>query len=128
MGGRNTFASGISVADTYKITQTIHGVKVLVGIGTKHSLPEEAHSSRAYIKLRSDGTFQEMRIYGKDKLLKFEIAYHMENKHLHSGRENILHYHIYGLNFERGKAMLMPEKMYQKYKKFFIGVPENALR
>jgi len=57
MGGRGTFASGNSGAYTYETVGFIEGVKVLQGIGGKHSLPEEAHSSSAYIKLKPDGTF-----------------------------------------------------------------------
>ncbi len=41
----------------------INGVKVLKGIGGKHSLPEESHTSNVYIKLKPDGSFHEMRIY-----------------------------------------------------------------
>ena len=80
MGGRGTFAAGNPVPYNYQTVGTIGGVKVLVGIGGKHSLPEEAHSSSAYIKLKSDGTFHEMRIYDRDHYLVKEIAYHREPK------------------------------------------------
>lgn len=63
MGGRGTFASGNNVAYTYKTVGKINGVKVLKGIGGKHSLPEESHTSNAYIKLKPDSSFHEMRIY-----------------------------------------------------------------
>ena len=75
MGGRGTFAAGNSVAYTYKTVGYVEGVKVLQGLNGKHSLPEEAHSSSAYIKLKPDGTFHEMRIYDKDHYLIKEIAY-----------------------------------------------------
>ena len=78
MGGRGTFAFGNMVAYTYQTTGTISGIKVLSGLNGKHGLPEEAHSSYAYIKLKPDGTFHEMRIYDKDHFLKFELAYHPE--------------------------------------------------
>ena len=45
MGGRGTFAAGKTVAYTYQTVDKIEGVKVLVGMNGKHSLPEEAHSS-----------------------------------------------------------------------------------
>ena len=96
MGGRGTFAAGNSVAYTYKTVGYVEGVKVLQGLNGKHSLPEEAHSSSAYIKLKPDGTFHEMRIYDKDHYLIKEIAYHPEPK-LNSGNrfENVLHIHEY---------------------------------
>ena len=68
MGGRGTFAVGNAVPYVYETTGTIEGVKVLQGVNGKHGLPEESHSSRAYIKLKPDGTFHEMRIYDKDSL------------------------------------------------------------
>lgn len=60
MGGRGTFAAGNIVAYTYETIGKIAGVKVLAGLNGKHGLPEEAHSSRAYIALKPDGTFHEM--------------------------------------------------------------------
>ena len=51
MGGRGTFAAGRNVDFTYKTVGTIEGVKVLEGMYGKHALPEESHSSKAYIKL-----------------------------------------------------------------------------
>lgn len=58
MGGRGTFARGINVAYTYKTSGFIEGIKVLTGLNGKHNLPEEAHSSSAYIRLNPDGTFR----------------------------------------------------------------------
>ncbi|MBQ7528514.1 hypothetical protein IJT10_01230 [bacterium] len=78
MGGRGTFASGVNVKYTYMTVSFIEGVKVLAGLEGKHGLPEEAHSSTAYIKLKPDGTFHEMRIYDKDHYLICELAYHKE--------------------------------------------------
>lgn len=69
MGGRGTFAAGNPVDYTYKTVGYIEDVKVLEGINGKHSLPDEAHSSGAYIKLKPDGTFHEMRFYDKDHYL-----------------------------------------------------------
>ena len=80
MGGRGTFASGKNVAYTYETVGKIEDVKVLKGLGGRHSLPEEAHSSSAYIKLKPNGTFHEMRIYDKEHYLVAEIAYHPEPK------------------------------------------------
>ena len=80
MGGRGTYAVGNMVVYTYQTVGKIEGVKVLSGLDGKHGLPEEAHTSSAYIKLKPDGTFHEMRIYDKDHYLVFELAYHPEPK------------------------------------------------
>ena len=95
MGGRGTFASGNSVAFTYKTVGYIEGVKVLEGINGKHGLPEESHSSSAYIKLEKDGTFKEMRIYDKDHYLLKEIAYHRKKSLTGNYTEKVLHIHEY---------------------------------
>lgn len=96
MGGRGTFAVGNSVPYTYKTVGKIEGVKVLQGLNGKHGLPEEAHSSSAYIKLKPDGTFHEMRIYDANHYLVKEIAYHPEpNLNAGNRAENILHIHEY---------------------------------
>lgn len=121
MGGRGTFASGNNVAYNYETVGKIENVKVLRGLNGKHGLPEEAHSSNSYIKLKHDGTFHEMRFYDKDHYLTFEIAYHKE-KSLGSGDKPILHYHIYDRSFNRSNAMKVPKSMYKRYKKYLKGV------
>ena len=124
MGGRGTFASGNNVAYTYETVGKIGGVKVLQGLSGKHSLPAEAHSSGAYIKLKPDGTFHEMRIYDKDHYLVKEIAYHPEPQ-LNSGNraESILHIHDYKRNnFEHRPARLLTQDEIKKYKKYLKGV------
>lgn len=80
MGGRGTYADGRNVRYTYKTSGEINGVKVLTGLNGKHSLPEESHSSWAYIKLNPDGVFRMMRIYDKEHKLRYELAYHREGK------------------------------------------------
>ena len=126
MGGRGTFASGRSVAYTFETVGYIEGVKVLRGLNGKHGLPEEAHSSLAYITLKPDGTFHEMRIYDKEHYLVKEIAYHPEPGLNNGNRsENILHVHEYQRdNLKDRKARLITESEYKKYKKYFKGVPE----
>ncbi len=122
MGGRGTFAAGNIVAYTYGTSGKIAGVKVLFGLNGKHGLPEEAHSSRAYIKLKPDGTFHEMRFYDKDHYLRYEIAYHPEPR-LDSSRKPVLHYHSYDRNFNRSNAKRLTDKVKHRFKKYFVGVP-----
>ena len=130
MGGRGTFAAGNSVPYSYQTVGTIEGVKVLQGIDGKHSLPESAHSSHAYIKLKPDGTFHEMRVYGKDHVLQLEIAYHPEPSLTGDRQTPVLHYHTYDDRFSKNKtgafnrssAALLPSEMKEKYRKFFKGV------
>ena len=97
------------------------------GKNGKHGLPEESHSSTAYIKLKPDGTFHEMRIYDENHYLIKEIAYHPEPA-INSGdrKHNILHVHDYleKDNFKIRPVHLITKEEYEKYKKFFKGVPQ----
>ena len=122
MGGRGTFASGNNVAYNYETVGKIEGVKILKGLNGKHSLPEEAHSSTAYIKLKPNGTFHEMRIYDKDHYLKYEIAYHPEPNLTGNSNENVLHVHEYTRQFKRTPARLVTNEEYMLFKKYLKGV------
>lgn len=122
MGGRGTFAAGNIVAYTYETIGKIAGIKVLSGLNGKHGLPEEAHSSRAYIKLKPDGTFHEMRLYDQDHYLTFELAFHPEPS-LDPSRKPILHYHLYNRDFERSRAIKATKAMVKHFKKYLKGVP-----
>lgn len=121
MGGRGTFAIGNIVSYTYETVGRINGVKVLQGLGGKHGLPEESHSSNAYIKLDHNGNFHEMRIYDKDHYLVFELAYHPEPR-LDPSRKPVLHYHMYDRNFNRTPAIKATKAMKKRYKKYLKGV------
>lgn len=123
MGGRGTFAAGNIVAYTYQTVGKIEGVKVLSGMNGKHGLPEEAHSSYAYIKLKPDGTFHEIRVYDKNHYLKFELAYHPEPK-LDPSRKPVLHFHEYDRHFNRTVAKKATKAMKKHFKKYLKGVPQ----
>ena len=136
MGGRGTFDAGNPVPYTYETVSKVEDVKVLrvildengKPVSSQHGLPEESHSSWAYIKLKSDNTFLEMRIYDEDHYLVKEIGYHGESK-LNNGNfeEPILHVHDYDRDFNRTTRRITDEE-YNLYKKYFKGVPENAKR
>lgn len=121
MGGRGTFAIGNPVPYTYETVDTIEGVKVLHGLGQKHDLPVEAHSSRAYIKLHPDGNLNMLRIYDADHYLVAEIAYHPERK-LTGTAENVLHIHYYDRNLNRTDAEYLDKATFEKYKKYLKGM------
>ena len=115
MGGRGTFAIGKKVDYTYRTVGEIEGVKVLEGINGKHSLPEESHSSTAYIKLSSDNTLKQYREFNVDHTAKLDIDYS-----IHQGKK-FLHAHDY-VNGVRQVARKLTMKEKEKYAKFFKGV------
>ena len=119
LGGRGTYAVGRSVDYRWKTLKKIDGVKVLQGKEGAHKLPEEAHSSYAYIRLNPDGSFREIRFYGIDHFLKYEIAYHPEpNINNGNRKEPIVHDHVYDKNFNRTPAVRIHKNntLYKKVK------------
>ena len=117
MGGRGTFAIGNNVAYTYETVDLIEGIKVLRGLGQKHDLPVEAHSSTAYILLYPDGRFKMYREYDKDHYLVKEIAYHPESN-LTGHNKPVIHIHEYARDdFMNRKPRLLSKDEYDKYKK-----------
>ncbi len=115
MGGRGTFAAGKSVAFTYETVGKIEGIKVLKGIGEKHGLPEEAHSSGSYILLNPDKTVRQIRLYNTNLTAKTDIEFSV-----HQGKKT-LHAHDY-IGGVRQKARNLSVSEYKKYIKFFGGI------
>lgn len=101
MGGRGTFAAGNNVAYTYKTVDYIENIKVLQGLNGKHNLPEESHSSNAYILTDRDGNFVRYREFNSDHTFKFDIDYHPEKRY----PVIIIHYSIF-MNIKTVFALL----------------------
>ncbi|MBO6262794.1 MAG: hypothetical protein J6N93_00775 [Clostridia bacterium] len=95
----------------------IAGVKVLEKKNKKDSrnLPEESHSSKAYILLDDNGMFRKCREYDDKHIVKFEIEYGTHNS------KKFLHYHLY-VNGERQEAEELPREMLSQYKDLFRGL------
>lgn len=131
MGGRGSFSKGKETAYKYKTVDIIDGVKVIQPAREKMSykLPEESHSSRAYLLYsRVDGTFHQYREYNENHEVVLEVGYHMEND---LGKGKVLHMHIYTIPgvFYHDKAikyvLKSEDPIYGRLKKFFKGVPES---
>lgn len=117
MGGRKTFASGIQVPFRWKMVGLFQGVKVLEGTGGLHKLPEEAHSSDAYVQLFPDGNLQMLRFYDKDHFLTAEIGFHPEPQ-LTGHSRSVYHIHFYDRKFHRTDARLLTPVEIEKYEKY----------
>lgn len=120
MGGRGTFAIGKKVDYTYRTVGEIEGVKVLEGINGKHNLPEESHSSNAYIKVDSSQNFVRFREFNIDKTSHFDIDYHPEPK-LTGNQQPVFHIHFYKNGVRDKMGRLLTSEEYKKYKKYFKG-------
>jgi hypothetical protein len=121
MGGRITFASSKTVDYVYKTVGYREGVKILIGTANRHQLPEESHTSTAYIKLQPNGDFSMMRIYDENHYLRIEIGFHREPD-LDKSYKPILHIHEQAPDdfAHRGKRLLTQEE-YNKYRKYLGG-------
>ncbi len=117
MGGRNTYAAGRNSPFAFKTVGVFHDVKVLQGVGGRHNLPEESHSSAAYAKLFKDGNLQMLRFYGEDRRLKLEIGFHAEPD-LTGHRGFVYHVHEYGSDFSRSKPRFLTQEEIRKYGKY----------
>ncbi|MGM9577362.1 MAG: hypothetical protein ACI3T2_08015 [Anaerovibrio sp.] len=130
MGGRGTYALGKNVAYTYKIVGKIGNIKILQPIDAKKSLklPEESHSSGAYVLLNKDGVFHQYREYNTEHKVVIEIGYHNERA---LGKGNVLHIHIHqrpGVENHGAsdtEKRLLTKTEYKKYKYLFKGVKIN---
>lgn len=125
MGGRGTFASGNIVPYIYETVEIINGVKVLekTDKSKSGSLPEEAHSSQAYIQLDKDGIFRRMRFYNDDHLPIIEFDYHTEKGFSEQGK-SVLHIHEYskpGIE-NRLPARMATSSEIDYYRKYLKGV------
>lgn len=122
MGGRGTYAAGNDVAYTYRTVDTIAGVKVLEPLSGARKLPEEAHSSRAYVLLDRHGVFHQYREYDENHYLRFEIGYHSEPS-IDPSRKPVLHVHEYEPDdFQHRTTRPITQEEIERCGKFFEGV------
>ena len=115
MGGRGTYAAGKNVAYMYESIGKLDGIKVLKGINGKHGLPEEAHTSRAYISIYPNGNVKQIRIYHDNLTAKTDIEYS-----IHQGIMS-LHAHDY-INGVRQSARSLSDEERIVYGNYFGGV------
>jgi hypothetical protein len=93
----------------------------LQGINGKHNLPEESHSSSAYILVNGIGNFKRYRCYNKDLTSAFDIDYHPEFK-ISGNYEPIYHIHFYKNGVRDKVGRKLTDEEFRKYKKFFGGL------
>lgn len=130
MGGRGTYALGKNVAYTYKTVGKIGNVKILQPIDARKSLklPEESHSSGAYVLLDKEGVFHQYREYNAEHRVVVEIGYHNESS---LGKGDVLHIHIHqrpGVEHHGAhdtEKRLLTREEYHKYRHLFKGVKIN---
>lgn len=122
MGGRGTYAVGNDVAYRWRTVGVIGGVKVLEPLSGARKLPEEAHTSGAYVLLDRHGIFHQYREYDESHYVRFEIGYHVERNIDPSGNP-VLHVHEYEPDdFSSRKPRPITRTEYERYRHLFKGV------
>ncbi|MBR6331819.1 MAG: hypothetical protein IKR78_01630 [Dehalococcoidales bacterium] len=107
--------------DEYDNPKKIYDAKVLVGVGSRHNLPDYSHSPNAVYTKENNGMLRQLRFYDSDGYPVLEIGYHFES-HLSKNNAPVLHYHLFKKDLEREDAMLLSStacpELYGKYKKY----------
>ena len=123
MGSRGSFleSGGFSVPAKWQTVDYVEGIKVLrpKDIQASISLPERSNTpGTSYVSYRKDGTFDQLRVFGNNRIPKFDIDYGM-----HKG-EKFLHIHYYkdGVRSKEPIKIKAGDKIYDKYKRLFKGV------
>ena len=120
MGSRGSFleSGGFSTPHKWDTIDYIDGIKVLVPKDEKASmsLPERSNTpGTSYVIYRKDGTFDQLRVFGADRIPQFGIDYgmHQGKKYLH------VHYYEDGVRSSKPVELYPSDILYRKYKSLF---------
>ena len=120
MGSRGSFleSGGFNTPHKWDTIDYIDGIKVLAPKDKKASmsLPERSNTpGTSYVIYRKDGTFDQLRVFGADRIPQFDIDYgmHQGKKYLH------VHYYEDGIRSSRPVELHHSDILYRKYKSLF---------
>ena len=125
MGSRGSFlkSGGFSTPAKWHTVDFVDGIKVLEPKDPKASisLPERSNTpGTAYLSYRKSGVFDQLRVFGEDRIPQFDIDYGR-----HQGKLS-LHVHYYKNGVRAGGSEVIVLKkgdhLYEKYKRVFKGV------
>lgn len=123
MGSRGYFleSGGFSAPAKWETVDYVEGTKVLAPKDPKASisLPERSNTpGTAYLSYRKDGTFDQLRVFGDDRIPQYDIDYgvHQGKKYLH------IHYYNNGVRSKEPEIIDVNDEIYRKYKGLFKGV------
>jgi hypothetical protein len=125
MGSRGSFleSGGFSTPAKWHTVDYVDGIKVLAPKDPKASisLPERSNTpGTSYLSYRKDGTFDQLRVFGEDRIPQFDIDYGK-----HQGKTSLhVHYYKNGVRQDvEPNGYLKPgDVLYEKYKNLFKGV------
>ena len=123
LGSRGSFlkGGGFSSPARWHTVDYVDGVKVLAPKDQKASmnLPERSNTpGTSYLSYRKNGDFDQLRVFGSDRIPKFDIDYgtHNGKKSLHT------HYFTNGVRSNTPNILRPGDALYEKYRNLFKGV------
>lgn len=123
MGSRGSFleSGGFSAPAKWHTVDYVEGIKVLAPKDSKASMNLPARSNTPgtlYLSYRKDGVFDQLRVFGKDRIPQYDIDYgvHQGEKSLH------IHYYENEVRSKEPIKIKVGDKVYEKYKNLFKGV------
>ncbi len=123
MGSRGSFLKegGFSSPAKWHTVDYVDGIKVLAPKDPKasHNLPDRSNTpGTSYLKIHQNGDFSQLRVFGADRLPRYDIDYGVHNgvKSLH------IHYFINGDKIGKTEILHPRDAMYEKHKNLFKGV------
>lgn len=123
MGSRGSFleSGGFSTPAKWQTVDYVDGIKVLrpKDSSASISLPERSNTpGTSYLSYRSSGIFDQLRVFGNDRIPQFDIDYGR-----HRGKLSLhVHYYINGIRSRNPVILRKEDSLYQKYKNVFKGV------
>ncbi len=125
MGSRGAFleSGGFSAPAQWQTVDYVEGIKVLEPKDPKasRSLPDRSNTpGTSYLLHRKDGTFSQLRVFGDDRIPKFDIDYGK-----HQGKTSLhVHYYKDGKRISGNEVQYLKpgDMLYERYKKVFKGV------
>lgn len=123
MGSRGSFleSGGFNTPARWHTVDYVDGIKVLAPKDPKTSmnLPERSNTpGTSYLLYRRNGDFDQLRVFGKNRMPQFDIDYGVHNgkKFLH------VHYYTDGIRGKHPYILYPGDTLYEKYKLLFRGV------
>ena len=123
LGSRGSFLKegGFSSPARWHTVDYVDGVKVLAPKDPKASmnLPERSNTpGTSYLLYRKNGDFDQLRVFGSDRIPKFDIDYGT-----HNGKKSLhIHYFTNGVRSNTPSVIHPGDMLYKKYKSLFKGV------
>ena len=125
MGSRGSFleSGGFRIPAKWHTVDYVDGIKVLSPKDPKASLnlPERSNTpGTAYLLYRKNGDFDQLRVFGKNRIPQFDIDYGV-----HDGKKSLhVHYYTNGIRGKHPDILRPGDELYEKYKTLFKGVKQ----